>query len=59
MPRSFANLVKVGRPREGEETKIIAFVAYPGLTLLDLIAPMTTFLGLTRGLWGVRITTGR
>jgi transcriptional regulator GlxA family with amidase domain len=52
MPKSFANLVKVGRPREGEETKNITFVAYPGLTPLDLIAPMTTFLGLTRGLVG-------
>jgi transcriptional regulator GlxA family with amidase domain len=52
MPKSFANLVKVGRPKEGEETKTIAFVAYPGLTPLDLIAPMTTFLGLTRGLVG-------
>jgi transcriptional regulator GlxA family with amidase domain len=52
MPKSFANLVKIGRPTEGRETKTIAFVAYPGLTLLDLIAPMTTFLGLTRGLVG-------
>jgi transcriptional regulator GlxA family with amidase domain len=52
MPKSFANLVKVGRPKEGEETRTIAFVAYPGLTALDLIAPMTTFLGLTRGLVG-------
>src|SRR5919106_6930899 len=52
MPKSFANLVKVGRPKEGEEIRTIAFVAYPGLTPLDLIAPMTTFLGLTRGLVG-------
>jgi transcriptional regulator GlxA family with amidase domain len=52
MPKSFANLVKVGRPKEGKETKTIAFVAYPGLAPLDLIAPMTTFLGLTRGLVG-------
>jgi putative intracellular protease/amidase len=52
MPKSFASLVKVGRQKEGTETKTIAFVAYPGLTLLDLIAPMTTFLGLTRGLVG-------
>src|ERR671910_394453 len=52
MPKSFANLVKVGRPRGEEETKTIAFVAYPGVTPLDLIAPMTTFLGLTRGLVG-------
>jgi transcriptional regulator GlxA family with amidase domain len=52
MPKSFANLVKIGRPREEGETKTIAFIAYPGLTPLDLIAPMTTFLGLTRGLVG-------
>jgi transcriptional regulator GlxA family with amidase domain len=52
MPKSFANLVKVGRPREARDIKTIAFVAYPGLTTLDLIAPMTTFLGLTRGLVG-------
>ena len=52
MPKSFANLVEVGRPREEGETKTIAFVAYPGVTPLDLIAPMTTFLGLTRGLVG-------
>jgi transcriptional regulator GlxA family with amidase domain len=52
MPKSFASLVKVGRPREESESKTIAFVAYPGLTPLDLIAPMTTFLGLTRGLVG-------
>jgi transcriptional regulator GlxA family with amidase domain len=51
MPKSFANLVKVGRPKE-EETRTIAFVAYPGVMPLDLIAPMTTFLGLTRGLVG-------
>src|SRR5215218_5189579 len=41
MPKSFANLVKVGRPKEGVETRTIAFVAYPGLTPLDLIAPIT------------------
>jgi transcriptional regulator GlxA family with amidase domain len=52
MPKSFANLIKVGRPREAGETKSIAFVSYLGLTPLDLIAPMTTFLGLTRGLVG-------
>src|ERR671917_1574955 len=52
MPKSFANLVKVGWPKEGEETRTIAFAAYPGVTPLDLIAPMTTFLGLTRGLVG-------
>src|ERR671916_946619 len=38
-------------PRD-EKNKTIAFVAYPGVTLLNLIAPMTTFLGLTRGLVG-------
>lgn len=37
-------------PREDKKPKTIAFVTYPGLTLLDLIGPMTTFLGLTRGL---------
>ena len=52
MPKSFANLVEVGRTREVSKTNTIAFVAYPGLTPLDLIAPMTTFLGLTRGLVG-------
>jgi len=52
MPKSLANLVKVGRPKGGVETRTIAFVAYPGVTPLDLIAPMTTFLGLTRGLVG-------
>jgi transcriptional regulator GlxA family with amidase domain len=52
MPKSFANFVKVGKPRERQEIKTIAFVAYPGLAPLDLIAPMTTFLGLTRGLVG-------
>ena len=40
MPKSFANLVKIGRPREEGETKTIAFIAYPGLTPLDLIAPI-------------------
>jgi transcriptional regulator GlxA family with amidase domain len=39
-------------PRENEKAKTIAFVTYPGLTLLDLVGPMTTFLGLTRGLVG-------
>jgi transcriptional regulator GlxA family with amidase domain len=39
-------------PREDEKAKTIAFVTYPGLTLLDLVGPMTTFLGLTRGLVG-------
>src|SRR5215211_3331756 len=51
MPKGFANLVEVGIPR-GDEKKTIAFVTHPGLTLLDLIGPMTTFLGLTRGLVG-------
>jgi transcriptional regulator GlxA family with amidase domain len=37
-------------PREGKATKTIAFITCPGLTLLDLIAPMTTFLDLTRSL---------
>ena len=36
-------------PRE-DEKRTIAFVTYPGLTLLDLVGPITTFLGLTRGL---------
>jgi transcriptional regulator GlxA family with amidase domain len=35
-------------PREDDRT--IAFVAYPGLTLLDVVGPMTAFMGLTRGL---------
>jgi len=37
-------------PREGKETKTIAFVTYPGLTLLDLVGPITAFYGLTMGL---------
>src|SRR5215207_6281368 len=37
-------------PTEQKKAKTIAFVAYPGLTLLDLVGPITTFLGLTRGL---------
>lgn len=32
------------------EPRTIAFVTYPGMTLLDLVGPITTFLGLTRGL---------
>ena len=32
------------------KTRTIAFVAYPGLTLLEMVGPMTAFLGLTRGL---------
>src|SRR5829696_8027903 len=39
-------------PREQKKAKTIAFVAYPGLTLLDLVGPITTFLGLTRSLVG-------
>jgi transcriptional regulator GlxA family with amidase domain len=31
-------------------TKTIAFVAYPGLTPLEVVGPMTAFMGLTRGL---------
>jgi transcriptional regulator GlxA family with amidase domain len=37
-------------PREDDKAKTIAFVTYPGLTLLDLVGPITTFLGLTRSL---------
>jgi transcriptional regulator GlxA family with amidase domain len=37
-------------PTEGKETKTIAFVTYPGLTLLDLVGPITTFYALTMGL---------
>jgi len=37
-------------PTEKKKAKTIAFVTYPGLTLLDLVGPITTFLGLTRGL---------
>jgi len=33
-----------------DNTRTIAFVAYPGLTLLEVVGPMTAFLGLTRGL---------
>lgn len=33
-----------------DEKRTIAFVTYPGMTLLDLVGPITTFLGLTRGL---------
>src|SRR5829696_9648142 len=39
-------------PREKKKAKTIAFVTYPGLTLLDLVGPITTFLGLTSGLVG-------
>jgi transcriptional regulator GlxA family with amidase domain len=37
-------------PSEDAKTKTIAFVAYPGLTLLNVVGPMTAFMGLTRGL---------
>ena len=39
-------------PRVDEKARTIAFVTYPGFTLLDLVGPITTFLGLTRGLIG-------
>ena len=38
--------------RREDKTKTIAFVVYPGLTLLELIGPITTFFGLTRSLVG-------
>jgi transcriptional regulator GlxA family with amidase domain len=37
-------------PREDAKTRTIAFVAYPGLTLMEVVGPMTAFMGLTRGL---------
>lgn len=37
-------------PAGDRKPKTIAFVTYPGLTLLDLIGPITTFMALTRGL---------
>ena len=33
-----------------DKMRTIAFVAYPGLTLLNVVGPMTAFMGLTRGL---------
>jgi transcriptional regulator GlxA family with amidase domain len=33
-----------------DKMRTIAFVAYPGLTPLEVVGPMTAFLGLTRGL---------
>jgi transcriptional regulator GlxA family with amidase domain len=36
--------------REDSKVKTIAFVAYPGLTLLDLVGPITAFYGLTMSL---------
>ena len=38
-------------PRD-DKTKTIAFVAYPGLTLLNVVGPMTAFEGLTMSLVG-------
>lgn len=37
-------------PRENGKAKTIAFVTYPGLTLLDLVGPITAFYGLTMSL---------
>ncbi len=39
-------------PRGNGKVKTIAFVAYPGLTLLDLVGPITAFYGLTMSLAG-------
>jgi transcriptional regulator GlxA family with amidase domain len=36
-------------PRD-DKTRTIAFVAYPGVTPLEVVGPMTAFMGLTRGL---------
>jgi transcriptional regulator GlxA family with amidase domain len=36
--------------RENGKAKTIAFVTYPGLTLLDLVGPITAFYGLTMSL---------
>jgi transcriptional regulator GlxA family with amidase domain len=36
--------------RDDDRTKTIAFVTYPGLTLLDLVGPITAFYGLTMSL---------
>ena len=33
-----------------DKTRTIAFVAYPGLTPLEVVGPMTAFTSLTRGL---------
>src|SRR5215210_4790725 len=41
---------KEARMPKDDKMRTIAFVAYPGLTLLDLVGPMTAFMGLTRGL---------
>ena len=37
-------------PRKSDKTKTIAFVAYPGLTLLELVGPITAFYGLAMSL---------
>jgi transcriptional regulator GlxA family with amidase domain len=37
-------------PRKNDKAKTIAFVAYPGLTLLELVGPITAFYGLTMSL---------
>jgi transcriptional regulator GlxA family with amidase domain len=39
-------------PREDDKARTIAFVTYPGLTLLDLVGPITAFYGLTMSLLG-------
>jgi transcriptional regulator GlxA family with amidase domain len=39
-------------PRENGKAKTIAFVTYPGLTMLDLVGPITAFYGLTMSLAG-------
>jgi transcriptional regulator GlxA family with amidase domain len=41
---------KGARVPNDDKMRTIAFVAYPGLTLLDVVGPMTAFMGLTRGL---------
>jgi transcriptional regulator GlxA family with amidase domain len=37
-------------PRKNDKAKTIAFVTYPGLTLLELVGPITAFYGLTMSL---------
>jgi transcriptional regulator GlxA family with amidase domain len=37
-------------PREDDKARTIAFVTYPGLTLLELVGPITAFYGLARSL---------
>ncbi len=39
-------------PKGDDKARTIAFVTYPGLTLLDLVGPITAFYGLTRSLLG-------